>query len=91
MQRLCDPAVSGRTMLVLARATGLFLSCEATGGRPGREEIDMAVAHIVRTYRGVRRCAPEVAAAFGDYPEHAARRMRWALDQVVAAYTRPGP
>jgi hypothetical protein len=36
----------------------------------------------VRVHGGSRGCAGEVAAAYGDYPEIAAARMRWARTLV---------
>ncbi len=37
----------------------------------------------VRRYGGVRGCAAEMAGAFGDCPEAAVRRMRWACEVAL--------
>ena len=65
--------------LLAARAAALFTSdlsalCEHT-----RIEVATAIRYTIGTHHGVRGCAAEVAAAYGERPETAARRMRWAL------------
>jgi hypothetical protein len=69
-------ALSGR--LLAARAEALFTSdlsarCEYT-----QIEVAAAIRHAIGAHRGVNGCAGEVAAAFGEHPETAARRMQWA-------------
>jgi len=73
-------AFSGQ--LLAARAEALFTSnlsalCEHT-----QIEVAAAIRHAIGTHRGIRGCAGEVAAAFGEHPETAAPRMRWARSVV---------
>jgi hypothetical protein len=69
-------ALSGQ--LLAARAGALFTSdlsarCEYT-----QIEVAAAIRHAIGTHSGINGCAGAVAAAFGEHPETAARRMRWA-------------
>ena len=90
--------MTNKTMLMTtARAEALFASTLLTGSRPGRQEATTMIHASVRRYRGVRGCAAEMAGAFGDYPEAAVRRMRWACEvaltlckSVPSTTTRPG-
>lgn len=76
--------------LTAARAEALFTTGLATGSRPEFEVVDEAIRTAVRTHGGVRGCAADVAAEFGDHPECAVPRMRWALDVVGSCYpSRP--
>jgi hypothetical protein len=45
--------------------------------------------HAVRVYGGTRGCAGEMAAAYGEHPETAATRMRWARHAIHASYPPP--
>ncbi len=50
---------------------------------------EVAVAAAIRTAiaaHGVRGCAGEVGAAYGEHPETAAPRMRWARNVLEAIY-----
>ncbi len=54
--------------------------------QPSDDQIRQAAAAAVRTL-GPRGCAERVAQEFGDHPETAAARMRWArtrADEVLA-------
>jgi hypothetical protein len=64
-----------------ARARALFSSDLAVGLRPSRAELADAVDHAVRRY-GADGCLSIVAFEYGDHPDAAAERMRWALDVV---------
>jgi len=74
------------TLLTVARAEALFTSQLATGSRPTYDVVETAIRIAVRTHGGVRGCAADVAAEYGDYPELAAPRMRWARDVVQQLY-----
>ena len=41
-------------------------------------EVATAIRHAIGTHAGLGGCAAEVAAEYGEHPETAARRMRWA-------------
>ena len=75
--------------LTAARAEALFTSQLATGSQPSYEVVQTAIRIAVRTYGGVRGCAAEVAAEYGDRPELAAPRMRWARHVVEQLYEAP--
>jgi hypothetical protein len=73
-------------MLAAARAEALFTSHLSTGSRPGCEVVDEAIRDAVRSHGGVRGCAADVAYEYGDHPETAAPRMRWARELVESLY-----
>jgi hypothetical protein len=59
-------------------AEALFASALQRSDRPSDEDVRHAVIAAVHSL-GVRGCAERVAQEFGDHPETAATRMRWAL------------
>jgi hypothetical protein len=61
-----------------ARAEALFASTLATGSTPDARQATQAIGEAVRHHGGVRGCAAEMAGAFGDHPDTAVQRMRWA-------------
>ena len=75
-----------RSQLLAARAAALFASDLATGSRPCAPVVDAAIAGAVRRYGGTRGCVARMAAAYGDYPETAASRMRWARGVVATTH-----
>jgi hypothetical protein len=77
--------------LTAARAEALFTSQLATGSQPTYDVAQTAIRIAVRTYGGVRGCAAEVAAEYGDHPELAAPRMRWARHVVEQLYEARRP
>ena len=77
-----------RTQLLAARAAALFASELPTGSRPSGSAIDAAVAASVRGFGGTRGCVAMMATAYGDCPETAAPRMRWALAMVAGTRHR---
>jgi hypothetical protein len=82
------PTMSQRSISAV-RADALFVSALQPSQDPGVRQIRQAVAAAVRRL-GVWGCAERVAQEFGDHPENAAARMRWALRAVAGAYGRPG-
>jgi hypothetical protein len=70
-------------LITSARAEALFTSDLPTGSRPTQGQATTAIQHSVHDRHGVRGCAVEVAGAYGDHPEAAVGRMRWALDVAV--------
>ena len=69
-----------------SRAAALFLSTLSVTDRPTYAEVAAAIDGALRRHGGGRGCAADVAAAFGDHPELAAPRMRWALRLVESVY-----
>lgn len=76
--------------LIAARACALFASDLSSYSRPSECAVLAAVASALRAFGGARGCAGEVAAAYGEHPETAAPRMRWARDVIAAIYA-PAP
>jgi hypothetical protein len=70
----------------VARAEALFASALPAGGDPTRTEVTAAIRDAVRAHGGTHGCAAAMAAAYGDSPETAAARMRWALRVVHARF-----
>ncbi|MFG3422978.1 hypothetical protein [Micromonospora sp. NPDC048063] len=68
-----------RTVLL---AEALFASALQPSRHPDRQQVRRAIAgELVR--RRVAGCVAEVAYEFGEHPEEAAERMRWALRTVA--------
>jgi hypothetical protein len=67
----CDLSIS------IVRADALFASALQRSDEPSAAQIDQAIAAAIRTF-GVSGCAERVAQAYGEYPETAILRMRWA-------------
>ena len=74
------------TPLTAARAEALFTSQLSTGSHPAYDVVEEAIGIAVRAHGGVRGCAADVAAEYGDHPELAVPRMRWARDVVEHLY-----
>ena len=77
--------------LTAARAAALFVSDLSATEQSTGVLVEAAIKHSLRTHGGARGCAADVAAAYGDYPELAARRMRWAGSLVEELYARRIP
>lgn len=75
--------------LTAARAAALFVSDVSVADHPTDVEVDDAIRRSLRTHGGSRGCTADLAAAYGDRPEVAAPRMRWALGVVESRYARP--
>src|SRR3954453_1617892 len=75
-------------VLTAARAEALFTSRLSASIQSSRTEVTAAIRAAVRAYGGTRGCAIEVAGEYGDHPETAVPRMRWALKSVEAMYAR---
>jgi len=70
--------------LIAARADALFASNMSARSDPTVTEVCTAIRQALRAHGGTRGCRGEVAAAFGDYPEVAVMRMRWARQVVLS-------
>lgn len=76
-------------LLTAARAEALFCSNLPAYSLPTRPQIAAAVAQAIRLQGGAHGCAVTLAGAYGECPETAAARMRWALDRIRTPYPRP--
>jgi hypothetical protein len=65
-------------MLTAARAEALFTSSLSIHSHPRSTEVNTAIRQAVRACGGTRGCACVVATEYGDHPETAVPRMRWA-------------
>lgn len=72
------------------RADALFVSALQRGDHPGAREVRQVVAAAVQAF-GQRGCAGRVAQEFGDHPETAVTRMRWACQVAGEAFGELGP
>jgi hypothetical protein len=67
-----------------ARADALFASPLQRSDEPTPAQVHQAIAAAVAAF-GIRGCAARVAQAYGEHPETAVPRMRWA--RAAAART----
>jgi len=67
------------------RSEALFASALQRSDEPSLGQVQEAVTRAVREF-GSQGCAARVAQEFGDHPETAVLRMRWARQLVAAAY-----
>ena len=84
----CDLNVSALSVSALstgaARADALFASALQRSDEPSPGQVRRAIAAAVAAYGG-SGCAARVAQAFGEHPETAVTRMRWARTLVARA------
>jgi hypothetical protein len=72
------------------RADALFVSVLQRGDHPSAEDVRQVVAAAVGAF-GQRGCAGRVAQEFGDHPDTAAARMRWARQVAGEAFGEREP
>jgi hypothetical protein len=72
------------------QADALFVSGLQRCDEPSASQIRQAVAETIRAF-GHSGCAGRVAQEFGDHPETAVARMRWARAVAGVAFAEPGP
>lgn len=71
-------------------ADALFVSVLQGCDEPSAGQVPQAVARTVTVF-GPLGCAELVAQEFGDHPETAITRMRWARQAAGEAFGEPGP
>jgi hypothetical protein len=71
-------------------ADALFVSALQRSDEPDAAEVRRAMAESIRAF-GCSGCAERMAQEFGDHPETAVIRMRWARMAVRAAYADAHP
>lgn len=69
----------------VARSHALFLCDLYPSPQPDSEQVHAEIRRTVQTF-GVRGCVARVAQEYGDHPETAVARMRWARQVVSQAY-----
>ena len=67
------------------RADALFVSALQSSDEPSAVQVRQAIAAATRTL-GDLGCAARVAQEFGEHPETAIVRMRWARTTVAGAF-----
>ena len=65
-----------------ARADALFASTLQRSDSPTAAQVHQAIAAVLAAF-GIRGCAARVAQAYGEHPETAVPRMRWARAAVA--------
>ena len=70
------------------RADALFVSSLQRSDQPSTGQVRRAMADTVRQFGG-RGCVGLVAQEFGEHPDLAAARMRWALRLTASAFAGP--
>ena len=71
-------------------AGALFASTLQRSDGPSAGQVRAAAAAALRAYGG-RGCAERVAQEFGDHPEAAVARMRWARGVAGEVFAAAGP
>jgi hypothetical protein len=70
-------SVTSHFSVETAQADALFASALQHSDGPSAAQIQQAIAAAIRIF-GARGCAARVAQAYGEHPETAVVRMRWA-------------
>jgi hypothetical protein len=73
-----------------ARADALFASSLQRSDQPTVAQIHGAIAAALAAF-GIRGCAAQVAQAYGEHPETAVPRMRWARATLTRAPVTRAP
>jgi hypothetical protein len=86
-----NPNPSGSDLSASAvRADALFASALQRSDEPSAGQVQQAVAAAIAA-RGGPGCAALVAQAFGEHPETAVTRMRWARTTVAGVFGAARP
>jgi hypothetical protein len=83
-------SVTRNLSISTARADALFASALQRSDQPSTAEVHQAIAAAVRAF-GTRGCVARVAQAYGEHPETAVLRMRWARTAVADAFPGARP
>lgn len=73
-----------------ARADALFASALQRSDQPSAAQVQQAIAAALAAF-GIWGCAARVAQAYGEHPETAVPRMRWARVAVTSAFGTARP
>ncbi len=72
--------------VITACAAALFASDLSVRCQPTEATVAAAIRTAVGAHGGLRGCAGAVGAAYGDCPQTASARMRWARQVIEAIY-----
>src|SRR5215470_5475704 len=89
MGRLTMEPTMHESSIMAVWADALFVSALQRCDQPTAGQAQQAVAAAVGVF-GPRGCAERVAQEFGDHPESAVTRMRWARTMAAQAMVAPG-
>jgi hypothetical protein len=81
------PSAPNDLSVSAARADALFASPLQRSDEPSAPQVRQAIATALAAY-GVRGCAARVAQDYGEHPETALTRMRWACQLALTAEGR---
>ncbi len=73
--------------MIAARAAALFASDLSSRCEPSQAAVAAAIRTAIADCGGVLGCLGKVAAAYGEHPETAVPRMRWARQTIDAIYS----
>src|SRR5262249_27049623 len=79
------PSAPYHLSISAARASALFASPLQRCDEPSARQVQRAITTAIGVH-GVRGCAALVAQAYGEHPETAPTRMRWALTAVASTF-----
>ena len=82
--------VTAHLSIAAYEADAVFVSRLQRCDEPSVGQVRQAVAMAIRMF-GCSGCAGRVAQEFGDHPETAVIRMRWARNMVRSAFADPAP
>jgi len=77
--------------LITARAAALFASDLPYQWHPGEAAVEAAISSALTACGGVDGCVSALAAAYGDHPETAVPRMKWARQTIDAMRSADRP
>jgi hypothetical protein len=77
--------------LITARATALFASDLRCRCHPGQAAVEAAISSALIACGGIDGCVSVLAAAYGDHPDTAVPRMRWARQTIGAMRSADRP
>jgi hypothetical protein len=72
-------------------AEALFASDLSQSGTPDPAEVTAAIARTWHRRGGLPGCVAVLATDYGDHPDAAVARLRWALAVVAQVYPVPQP
>lgn len=78
--QIAPSATAGQTLPALAAV--LFTSDLSALREHTTIEVATAIRHAIDAHHGIGGCVAEVAASYGEHPETAACRMRWAITVI---------
>ena len=82
---MTDVSASYELSISAAPANALYASALQRSDEPSARQVRQAIAAAIGPYGDVG-CAARVAQAYGEHPETAVTRMRWARTAVAGAF-----